>query len=781
MVNTRPARHSLLKSVRTCSFECLEPRQMLSATGLTTTQGDAAQLSDIIRERFGLDGAGVKIGVISNSYDRATLLSQPSEAEVDVANGDLPGVSNPNGFSTPVSVVHDSLGGDEGRAMLQIIHDVAPAAELFFHSGLGTTGMTTAINALVSEGVDIIVDDLTVGAPFFQDSSAAQAVESAVTSGVVYVSSAGNEGRRSYESTFVPGPVLDFNGRMETVHLFDATAGDYRQSITIPEGGVISLTLGWDSVFPVFNKLNMYLYEGGEVVAQSVGFDGLSSARDLLSFTNESISNTEFDLVITLESGVTPGLIKYYDSATSSLFPELAAVFNEYHTNSSTIFGHANAEGAITVGAADYRDTPAFGTDPPIIQSFSSAGGTPILFDTSGGLLAEPIVRMKPDIVGPDNGNTTFFGEEFFGLSPEIDALLDPEGDGFPNFAGTSAAAPHIAGLAALLLQANPTLSPEDVRQALTSTAIDMDDPSTAGFDVGFDFGTGHGFVDGLAALTSVLPPKVLDVTVSSSDPLVFHDPFVFSTVDGAGTQIRTVPVGKADTVAVTFSEAVSILEGDLQFVGVTTANVPVLDPLTPFTPPTLANGFTATWQFDAPVTVGDHYSLSLNSATIIDLDGNLLDGEWTNPSTILTVDPLVSKFPSGDGQEGGDFNFVVTLFPGDANGDLAINNDDFNIVINNFFLSVDTFGEGDFNGNGTVDNDDFSLVINNFFTGLGPLELLGDLDNDGDVDGDDQTLWDDYDLTNNLAGDLDGDGDVDTDDFDLLFAQIGLELITLV
>ncbi|MGH2668895.1 MAG: S8 family serine peptidase, partial [bacterium] len=154
------------------------------------------------------------------------------------------------------------------------------------------------------------------------------------------------------------------------------------------------------------------------------------------------------------------------------------------------------ALGGLGVGAADYRDTPAFGQSPPLIEDFSSAGGIPIHFDTAGNRLAPPENRQQPDITAPDGVDTTFFD-------------TDTDGSGFPNFAGTSASAPHAAGIAALITERNPSFGPDNIYSVLKSTAIDMDDPATPGiFDTGFDFGTGHGLVQADAAL-DLVPPLV--------------------------------------------------------------------------------------------------------------------------------------------------------------------------------------------------------------------------------------------------------------------------------
>ncbi|MBR8828945.1 MAG: S8 family serine peptidase, partial [Gomphosphaeria aponina SAG 52.96 = DSM 107014] len=91
-----------------------------------------------------------------------------------------------------------------------------------------------------------------------------------------------------------------------------------------------------------------------------------------------------------------------------------------------------------------------------------------------------------------DGTNTTFFGS-------------DVEGDGFPNFFGTSAAAPHAAAVAALMLEAKPNATPEEIYAALEKTALDMNDPFTAGSDPGFDNGTGYGLIQADAAIAELL------------------------------------------------------------------------------------------------------------------------------------------------------------------------------------------------------------------------------------------------------------------------------------
>ena len=99
--------------------------------------------SDVARSQFKLTGEGNKVGVLSDSYN--SLGGAPG----GVASGDLPGSDNPNGYFNPVQVLEDLPAGegiDEGRAMAEIIHDVAPGADLAFHTAFtGQAGFAQGI------------------------------------------------------------------------------------------------------------------------------------------------------------------------------------------------------------------------------------------------------------------------------------------------------------------------------------------------------------------------------------------------------------------------------------------------------------------------------------------------------------------------------------------------------------------------------------------------------------------------------------------------------------
>ena len=209
---------------------------------------------------------------------------------------------------------------------------------------------------------------------------------------------------------------------------------------------------------------------------ENIGADPL----EILSYTNPNNTTSTFYLLITRYStSGNPARLKAI-GFTDFGFPASASAIPGI--NASTAYGHPNASGAIAVGAVSYDDTPAFGRTPPVLEYYSSKGGIPVYFNPDGTSYATPVVRQKPEIVAIDDANTSFFGDDY-------------ENDGFPNFAGTSAAAPHAGAVAALLLQARPTLTPDQVKTALQNTAIDMNDPSTVGFDTGFDFSTGYGLI----------------------------------------------------------------------------------------------------------------------------------------------------------------------------------------------------------------------------------------------------------------------------------------------
>lgn len=444
------------------------------SAGLANNQGDHAMVADTARSTYGVDGSGVKIGILSDSFNHLNGMN------ADIASGDLP-------FTTTILQDLSGSGTDEGRAMAQMAHDIAPGAAISFATAY--TGMANFANnilALASSGAKIIVDDVIYFAETaYQDGVIAQAIDQVTASGVAYFSAAGNNANKAFEASFVDSGVAGSFG--ESLATLTTGAKPQFLSMTVPGGRTVTIVLQWNqpaaSVSGAVGSqsdVDLFVYNaaGSSVLYQSIADNLGGDPLEIVQFTNTGATTT-YNLAVGLYSGVAPSDFKVMvlDNGAGVTLGS-----SSLNTNSGTIYGHAAASGAIAVGAAYYQQTPAYGVSPPVLESFSSYGSTRIYFDTAGNALASPDIRLGPQFVATDGGDTTFFGN-------------DRDGNGRPNFSGTSAAAPDAAAVAALMLQANSLLSPGDIRNLLSDSAIDMDNPATAGFATGFDSATGYGLI----------------------------------------------------------------------------------------------------------------------------------------------------------------------------------------------------------------------------------------------------------------------------------------------
>jgi subtilisin family serine protease len=498
--------------------------------GLVTSQGDRTLRANIARQQFDVTGKGIRVGVLSDSFDCAPGAFDEgqrfSRAKDDVRTGDLPpGIHVLEDLSDELT---DDCS-DEGRAMMQIIHDVAPGAKMSFHTAfISEPDFAQGILDLAKDGSDIIVDDVVYfDEPMFENGIVADAVNEVVRKGVAYFSSAGNEERLAYFAPFRARKDKDDVVR----HDFNSGRGaDTLQHVTVPSGGDTVISLNWDE--PSFSANGVrgsrsdvdfvfYNMDGTEVEhceeateeTQYCQFAGISAntgldAVELAEIINIGENPVEVQVAIELFEGPAPNLVKYdwFD------FGE-PMIVDEYDTRSSTIFGHANAQGAEAVGGAWWFDTAAWGAanhpqcGNACVNSYSSAGGTPILFDDRGRRMLIPFLGLKPGVTGPDGGNTTFF---FFNQTTPAPG----EPDDFPNFFGTSAAAPHVAAVAALMLDKRKNLKPFEIYSVLRATADDIrlrsldtrDPKATVAIpnSKGFDFDSGFGLVDAQAALKAI-------------------------------------------------------------------------------------------------------------------------------------------------------------------------------------------------------------------------------------------------------------------------------------
>ena len=432
--------------------------------GSTLTEGDAVHRANLVRAFSGLSGEGVKVGVISNGVDAWTSAR---------SRGDLPSriEINPNQDSE----------GHEGTALLEIIHDIAPDAELAFSGSESSLGMAQAIlwlanGAFDGEGADVIVDDLGYFLqPFFEDGIIAQAAADAVAGGAVFASAAGNYAQEHYEGDFVDGG--------DSFHAFDGSS-DITMRLFSPFGAFVILQ--WNDEFGASgNDYDLYICPAGLTPTTFNLFNGICDASTDLQNGNDDPLEVaslyvegEVDVFIKKDSGQNRRLEMFF----------IDSYAREYGVEEGGIVHHVAVPGVLAVGAVDADDP---GNDD--LRSYSDLGPSRIYFPSLE-------TRQKPDVVASDGVSVTGSG-------------------GFrSHFNGTSAAAPHVAGIAALLIEAqrlaDSTMTKKQVADAVTQkirdTAIDLG-PS------GHDNKFGYGRADALAGVESLDQLSATTFTVNST------------------------------------------------------------------------------------------------------------------------------------------------------------------------------------------------------------------------------------------------------------------------
>ncbi|MGK2859223.1 MAG: Ig-like domain repeat protein, partial [Thermoanaerobaculia bacterium] len=452
------------------------------AGGVNVSQGVVAHQADLARTLFGIDGSGVRVGVLSDSVDFLASVQ---------ASGDLP----------PVTVLPGQSGvpgSGEGTAMLEIVHDIAPGAELYFATAFESdAGFAQNIRDLAAAGCAVIVDDVAYfNESPFQDGPIARAVNDVTAAGVLYFSSAGNEGgilkgtSGVYEGDFVDAGALALvpGG---VVNLFDDGVTSATNNLITAGSGGAPVTLFWsDPAGASGNDYDLFVLNAGMTAVVSAATNVQDGNDDPYEATASSPS-AGTRLVILKKSGAADRFL-HLNTNRGRL-----AIRTSGQTG-----GHAAAAEAYSVAAVDAATAAggAFTGGPANpVESFSSDGPRRVFFNPDGSL-AKPdnpsllgdggIVRQKPDIAAADGV-----------------ACATP---GFNPFYGTSAAAPHAAAIGALLLAAVPSATVTQIRGALTSTALDIEES-------GPDINAGAGIVMAPAALAAIgatpMPRLVVGLT----------------------------------------------------------------------------------------------------------------------------------------------------------------------------------------------------------------------------------------------------------------------------
>mmetsp|Transcript_38806 Transcript_38806/g.62837 ORF Transcript_38806/g.62837 Transcript_38806/m.62837 type:complete len:801 (+) Transcript_38806:362-2764(+) len=410
---------------------------------------DTLRAANLVRN---LKGEGITIGVLSDSFDTLNMSNQ-NNAAMDILQGFLPGPGNPRGYTDKIYVLQDSSyrGTDEGRAMLQLIHSLAPKARLCFSTAIPTPlFFANAILALADApcSADIIVDDILYSnEPIFSPGIIGAAVERAIARGVVYVTAAGNN---NGESVVAPAHLTNSSIPVSVTGLPYATPckqwqkwsnGDFLLPLK-PDSNAqqaqVSLQLHWDAPYQSstydYPQYNLFLLKTS---LQTNVASYVALGNDVTHLIRQPLQS------IDLAAGaLRTDAFKYSVAVCWTGFGKPATtlvVYNPQHgykvivneNPTSTVRGHGLAKGALMVGAVSCVSGA--------IQPFSSSGPSLIAFGAgsngerlNGGACSEQ--RLRPSLTGCDGIMTSFFGAERM-------------------FYGTSAAAPNVAALMALVMQ----------------------------------------------------------------------------------------------------------------------------------------------------------------------------------------------------------------------------------------------------------------------------------------------------------------------------------------
>lgn len=400
----------------------------------------------------GVTGKGVTIAIIDDGF--AHLTDQQASGQVTTR-------------VTTVDYCSGHIGVDEhGTAVAEIVTQEAPDAELLLLCVDNEVGLDAAEKYAKSHGASIITMSLSWYGTWSGDGKGPTGtpdatVADARAAGILWVNSAGNDAVSHWSGTY-----LDANG--------DGFAdigpnGDPTDSFTIPPGAFACAFLRWDGWPHATQDYDMYLVRepSRQILARSVNnqHDLHDAGHEELCGVNGGFGSIAVGVVITTaypNQGPSPTFDLFLEGEPYSLRLEYATV-------GRSITDPAAAPGALAVGAICWQSAG--------LEFYSSQGPT-----VDG--------RMKPDLVAPDSVSSSTYGQ-----------FTRCGGSGF---AGTSAAAPHVAGAAALVEQRLPSLKGAELRAYLIAHAGDLGPP-----------GADDGYGAGRLLLPAIEPPSVGSVAVA--------------------------------------------------------------------------------------------------------------------------------------------------------------------------------------------------------------------------------------------------------------------------
>lgn len=532
-------------------------------SGSVESQGDAILQAEAARNQFGVDGTGIRVGVISDGIGGifatgCTSCGATTATPSPINNGDLPSATGTrsSGILTSVSggitaqsfpssapnlepSASDTASGlaSEGTAMLEIVHDLAPGAKLFFaNAGDGTSlSFEQAVNFLAAN-TDVVVDDIGfLGSPPYDGTSAvstntATALNTDANPIRGYFTAVANQTFNHWGepwtdsgNTFTLGCPTGGITATGNVQLFQATTntkdsvslGPYLgDPIALPNGVTLNVFLAWNDVFSGSSDdydLFLYSVQNNNLVAP------LACSVNAQTGTQPPVEH----LFYTNNSGATQGvaiLIQNVNNAASArTFDMFVTGFGNvddmnFYTPSGSVPAESDAGGSpvsvVSVGAVDQAQCTNSGICTGSVEPYSSQGPTEAT--------PQAAARMKPDVTATDDVTVT--GAGGFGMNGPNGSATGgcATGETPCYFAGSSAAAPHVAAIDALALQAAPCLlsgstvnqpatARANLRNFITSTAVPLPGISQAAPNNI----EGFGLVNALAAISAALPKPI--------------------------------------------------------------------------------------------------------------------------------------------------------------------------------------------------------------------------------------------------------------------------------
>jgi hypothetical protein len=459
--------------------------------GSVNSQGSVAHGADRARKYYGADGTGVKVGVLSDSDDFQ---------EQSIASGDLPAdtLTLPGQSGRP--------GTGEGTAMMEIVHDIAPGARLFFATAFNSPeSFAENIRALrFTYHADIIIDDIQYYFENpYQDDIIAAAVEDVVADGATYYSSAGNSGNfddgtsGTWEGDFKSGGT--FNVLPSGYQVLDFGKKVISNRIELGGGPVV---LHWSDQGSLDNPHASNDYDvfvltpdmRSVAVASTDIQDGDDIPFEFLDFDIPA----EYRIVVAAKTGADARAVR-------------VQIFNGELgiSTSGAVYGHAAAKNAFAVGAVDValaNGGEFTGGATTQVELYSSDGNRTLFYDRFGAFWGsgQPTfagsageTRKKPDVSAADGVATTL-----------------PSTSGLNPFFGTSAAAPHAGAIAALIKSALPTVTNTKIYSSMKGGSTDIE-------AAGVDIDSGSGVVSAFDALTKAgaKPAVFLERGVATTTP----------------------------------------------------------------------------------------------------------------------------------------------------------------------------------------------------------------------------------------------------------------------